>query len=209
MVPPNDEPRTQETPESSGGAWLDQGQIGLDFEPKIRPPRDMLGDCLEAVLVTGLEQIRRDLLLRAEQEELSHREELLSCAQGLATDAPDRIRRALALWTQATSRLLQSKEIRQGSVARSGVEGLVDQLPRDLPFSVRILGDELARVLGERSIRLPALAEGADSSWSLSPPSLADVTTLGLEALQRMTPPTLPGSYPEGIAEPVYQVCGP
>lgn len=207
MMPLEFEPLTPQEPERSGGAVPERGQIGLDFEPQIRPPRDMLGDCLEAVLVTGLEQIRRDLILQAEQEERSHREELLSCAQGLAADAPDRIRRALALWTQATLRLLQSKEIRQGSVARSGVEGLVDQLPRDLPFSVRILGDELARVLGERSIRLPALAEGADPSWSLYLLSLAAVSTLEPEVDHRLLQPTLRGTVLEGWPELVRQAA--
>jgi hypothetical protein len=208
MTPPEFEPLTPPEPERSGGATPLQGQIGLDFEPELRPAREMLADCLEAVLVTGLEQIRRELLLRAEQEEMPHREDLLLCARGLATDAPDRIRRALDLWSEATSRLLRSKAIQQDGVARLGVEGLVGQLPRDLPFSVRILGDELARVLGERSIRLPALAAGADPSWSLYLLSLAAVSTLEPEVDHRLLQPTLRGTVLEEWPELVRQAAG-
>jgi hypothetical protein len=207
MTPPEIEPLTPQDPARSGLVAPAEGQIRLDFEREARPAREMLADCLEAVLVTGLEQIRRELVQRSDQEDPSQREDLLLWAQGLATESPERIRRALSLWSESTLHLLNAGTVRREGSARLGVDDLAGQMPRELPLSVRILGDELAHVLADRAVLLPALAPGSDPAWSLYLFSLSAVSTLEPEVDHRLLQPTLRSTVLDEWPELVRQAA--
>lgn len=171
-----------------------------------RSPREVLADCLQAVLVTGLDQVRREVLSRAGREDPALREELLRWTEAIATESPDRIRRAVGLWFDGSYNWLQGREPVSPTGPRTpGVDEAIASMPRDLPISIRILGDEFAHVLGDRAIALPALSPGADPLWSVHLFCLAAVSTLEPELDERVLQPTLRAVVLDGWPELVVQ----